>query len=210
MNKPQYGFTLIELLVVIVVIGILLTLASLQASRGRLVARDRERENDVKIISNLLENVYKTGQIDGGMIPVGDVSVTSSVPMGYPSTGLAASANLNDPQTKAILGAVDPKTLKSPSRTSLSLKEAASNVGMSGTTAGGVSLGATASNDLYVYQPLTETGALCTNANSLNANQLVIAPRLIDACVKYVIYYYSEASGSVQSIASANTNNNGL
>lgn len=205
MTIHRQGFTVVELLVVIVIIGILITIVSLQAGRGRLVSRDKERENDVMIISTFLETAYKSGQVDGVIIPTAQ---TNATPLGYPSTVL--TSNPTNSQSKAILGAIDPDALKSPFKGTLSLKEASNATGISGNTAGGVTLGATAANDSYIYQPLTGGGALCTNANTALAAETVIAPRLVDACVKYIIYYFSETTGAIQSKSSINSNSNGL
>jgi prepilin-type N-terminal cleavage/methylation domain-containing protein len=206
--KRQTGFTLVELIVVIVVIGILMTFIGVQLTHNQLVARDQERANDVTIITNTLERVYQTGQLDGTMIPTGDGLLTNSTPMGYPSTALTGSPN--DTQSQAIIGAIDPNALKSPLKKAMSFVEASSNAGISGNSVGGKTINGNATNDIYVYQPLTNAGTLCTNANSLNTNQIVIAPRLIDACVKYTIYYFSEASAAIQSKTSMNSGNNGL
>lgn len=209
MIKKSYGFTIAELLVVMVIIGILTTLVTVQVTRGRLIARDNERENDVKIITTFLENTYKSGQSDGIMIPAGDGSVTNAVAMGYPSTVLIS--NQADSQSKAILGAIEPNALKSPFKGSFSLVAAATAAGASGNTAGGVPLGPNATDDNYVYQPLTNGGAVCLSANDPpNISQKVIAPRLIDACVKYNVYYFSEKTNSVVTMPSVNSNNNGL
>jgi len=208
MKTAKNGFTIIELAAVIVIIGILGTFVTVQLLRGIIVSRDKERENDVKIITGVLENVHRTGQIDGTLVPTGDGSITTAIAMGYPSTALVGSPN--DAQSKAILGTIDPNALKSPYKKAMSLVASANATGISGSTAGGITLGPVAANDVYVYQPLTSANALCTNANSLNASQLVIAPKLLDACVKFNLYYYSEASNSIKTAVSIDSNSNGL
>lgn len=202
MTGSRRGFTIVELLVVIVIIGILTTVVSLQVSRGHVVARDRERENDVKIITDFFEEAYRNGQAGGVMIPNGESAAT---PLGYPSTALIS--NPAHAQSKAILGALDQNVLKSPTKGAMSLVAATNTNGISGTTVGGITVNATAVNDVYVYQPFTDNGLICTSAH---ATQPVIAPRLIDACVKFIMYYFSEATNTIQSKHSINSNSNGL
>lgn len=210
------GFTIVELIVVIVIIGILTTLVSVVTLRGQLIARDKERENDVKIIATFLENTYRSGQADGVMVPTGDASLTTATAMGYPSTALISSPN--DSQSKAILGALDPNALKSPVKKAMSLVAASNNAGISGSTAGGITIDASSANDVYVYQPFESTliflcrfatGNAITGAGG-NSMQAVIAPRLKDNCVFFLIYYFSESSNSIKSVPSINLNKNSL
>ena len=212
MRNNIKGFTIVEIIVVIVIIGILGTLAGSQVLRSQLVARDKERENDVKIIASTLERVYMTGQLDGAAIPSGDPLLTTAVPMSYPSTLLISSTT--DAQTKAILGAIDPNAMKSPIKKAMSLVGATSNAGVtSSTTAAGKTINATAADDVYVYQPLHGSDdSLCPNANTSNASQSVIAPRLAAAnpCDKFKIYYFSETSSTIKVLVSKNDQVNGL
>lgn len=196
------GFTVIELTMVVLIIGILSSLATVQLLRSQLIARDKERADDVLSIASFLEEAYKSGQPDGTVIPTGTGSSSAS-PLGYPSTTLIS--NQNDAQSQAILGAIDPLALKSPLKKSFSLTAASNSTDLTGATISNLR-----SNDNYIYQPLTENGSLCTVANSLNSNQAVIAPRLDDACVQFKIFYPSEAKGTWQVKKSLYTSTNGL
>lgn len=215
MKQPARGFTIIELIVVIVIIGILTTFITIQLAHSQLAARDEVRKNDASIIASTLEGVYQSGQLDGNIVPTGDGSLLNAVPMAYPSTALITTPN--DSQSQAIVGTIDPNVLKSPLKKTFSLVAATSNAGTSGSTAGGITLGASSAGDVYVYQPLDINGTLCqfatgnvTLGTGGVATQVVIAPRLKDNCVKFVIYYYSEASSSIKSLASLNSGLNGL
>jgi len=207
----QRGFTIIELIVVIVIIGILTSLTTVQIVRSAAVARDKERLDDVTTIANHLENIYKTGQPDGKLIPSGDTSVTTAVPMGYPS--IAFINNPNDPQSKAIMSGLDERALFSPNKKTMSLVAATSASGAIGNSAGGINI--SGSNDVYVYQPLspqtTPSGTqdqVCASANT-PSTQEVIAPRFADTCVKFNIYYYSEVNNTVKTKQSINYGING-
>ncbi len=209
----QRGFTVIELIVVIVIIGILASLTTVQIVRSAAVARDKERLDDVTTIANHLENIYKTGQPDGKLIPSGDSSVTTAVPMGYPSIALLSSPS--DPQSQAIMSGLDERAFFSPSKKAASLVAATNANGASSNSAGGVTLGASPANDVYVYQPLTllttSSGTqdqLCGSAGTA-PTQAVIAPRFVDVCGKFNIYYYSEIDNTVKTKRSINYGING-
>ncbi len=215
MREINKGFTIIELSVVLVIIGILTTLVTTQLLRGQLVARDKERENDVKIIAGVFEEVYKSGQIDGVPIPTGDPAITTPVPMAYPSRWVLDST---DAQSRAIIGAIDPNALKSPLKKILSMVVASNDVGISGSTAGGRTIAADSTNDVYVYQPLQyQDSDLCLSANSPNPPyQKVIAPRYINTtgasrnCYQFKIYYLSESTNSIKTFTSKYSDLNGL
>lgn len=171
------GFTIVEIIVVITVIGILASLATVQALRSQIIARDRERSDDTKAIKIILEDIYNDGQVGGKIIPTSDPAVldsgTVAVPMGYPSTALTNSAYASTDNASYILTALKGDSLKSPripgSAVSpyFSLTSATSNADLDNITktAGGITLGTT--NDLYVYQPLDSNGALCQYATGL-------------------------------------------
>ncbi len=211
MRKSITGFTLIEVSIVLVIIGILTTLVSVQVIRTQMVARDKERENDVKIIAGVLETIRSLGQVDGNVIPSGDPLVTNAGPMGYPSYEW-----LNMPskaQSKAILGSIDPEVTKSPYRKPLALVLANDNSGIVGNMGAGKIIAANSSDDKYVYQPLNSDNSLCMYGNGLSYNlasatidQDVIAPLLADpsSCVKFTIYYFSEATNSIKTLSSRN------
>ncbi len=215
MNSKKMGFTLIEVSIVLVIIGILTTLVSVQVIRTQMVARDKERENDVKIIANALEEVYRSGQIDGSPIPTGDAAITPPVPMAYPSRWILDST---DAQSRAIIGAIDPNALKSPLKKVLSMTVANNDTGISGSTAGGRTITADSTNDVYIYQPLQyEDSDLCLSANSPNPPyQKVIAPRYVNttggsrSCYQFKIYYLSESTNSIKTFTSKYSDINGL
>ena len=206
MNSKRMGFTLIEVTVVVIIVGILTTVASVQVIRTQIVARDKERENDVKIIAGVLEEIHKTGQINGAIIPTNDVNVPGPVPMGYPGRNLIVSPN--DNQTKAILGAIDPNALKSPLKKAMSFTYG-SDTGITGpNTASGRTIAANSTDDIYVYETMVLGDSMCTNANPDGVGQSVIAPQYapsnpaFDSCVLFNIYYYSEATNSIKVLAS--------
>lgn len=224
------GFSVVELIMTIAIIGILASLATVQTLRSQMVARDSERADDVRAISIYFQEIYNKGQPDGNVIPSGDAGVTTAVPMGYPSTSLQT---ISDTQTTAIFDGLDIAALKSPKMPSsvvapnFSLIKAVSTADMDNSTAtktaGGVSL--SASNDVYVYQPLDANNALCQFATGLVSTgigvsattgktgvstQQVIAPRLANNCVKFNIFYYSEIKEIIIKVQGARNSTDGL
>lgn len=225
------GFTIIEMIVVISIISILSALATVQALRSQMVARDKERLDDVRAISLTIQDVYDNGNIDGNIIASGDSSITTAVSMGYPSTRWLSSAAASDAQTVSMIQNIRLDARKSPYLASgttvpnFSLVAATTNADLNNTnkTAGGITL--STSNDVYVYQPLDSAGALCAYATGLvstgtgtsattgktgAASQAVIAPRLADNCVKYNIYYLSEAGNEIIKVRSQKSSSDGL
>lgn len=225
------GFTVIEMATVIVIIGVLAAIGTVQMLRSGMVARDKERADDVKSISLNFQDIYDTGQVDNSIVASGDASITTSVVMGYPSTNLLSSSYSSSAQTVSIVPNIRLDARKSPflanSATSpnFSLVAATSTAGLDNTakTAGGITLGT--SNDVYVYQPLDSNGALCQFATGLVSTgigtsattgkagvstQVVIAPRLIDNCVSYNFYYYSEAQDAIIKVRSARISSDGI
>ncbi|MEK7621279.1 MAG: type II secretion system protein [Patescibacteria group bacterium] len=225
------GFTVVEMIVVIAVVGILASLGTVQMIRSQTAVRDKERADDVKSINLTLQDVYNNGNIDGNIIASGDGSVTSAVAMGYPSTKLLDAAYAYDSQTYSIIQNIRLDARKSPylastaTSPSFSMIAATTNVGLNDTTktAGGRTLGV--SSDIYVYQPLDSNGAICQYATGLvstgtgvsattgkagSTSQAVIAPRLVNNCVKFNIFYYSESWDSIVKVESQKSSSDGL
>lgn len=225
------GFTIVEMILVIAIISILAALGTVQSLRSAMIARDKERSDDVRAISLTLQDVYDNGNIEGNIVASGDGTITSAVAMGYPSTRLLSSTYASDAQTTSIIQNIRLDARKSPYLASnatspnFSFVLATTNADLNNTnkTAGGVTLGTT--NDVYVYQPLDSTGALCNYATGLvssgtgtsattgkvgSASQAVIAPRLADNCVKYNIYYLSEGGSGIIKVTSQKSSSDGL
>ncbi len=226
------GFSVVEMVIVITIIGILAGLGTVQMLRSQAVARDQERADDTRSIAINLQDIYDTGQIDGEIIASGDGTITSAVNMGYPSTALLNPPASSASQANGIIQSIRLDALKSPylpnSATSpnFSMVAATSTADLNNTnkTAGGITLGKT--NDAYVYQPLDANGALCAFATGLvstgvgasatiptktgSTSQAVIAPRLVDNCVKFNLYYYSEANDTIIKVQSAKSTSDGL
>jgi prepilin-type N-terminal cleavage/methylation domain-containing protein len=225
------GFSIVEMIVVMAIISILAALGTVQTLRAQMAARDKERADDVKAISLTFQDIYEHGNIDGNIIASGDASVTSAVVMGYPSTRLLSSATASNIQTTGIIQNIRLDARKSPFLASgttapnFSMVAAASNADLNNTTktAGGISLSTT--NDVYVYQPLDSNNALCVYATGLvstgtgtsattgkvgSTNQQVIAPRLVDNCVKFNIYYLSETTDTIIKVRSEKSSSDGL
>lgn len=225
------GFSVVELALVIVIMGILLSLGTVQVLRSQTVARDKSRADDVRAIGITLQDVYDNGSVDGtaGIVSSGDAAVTDAVVMGYPSTKLITTSS--GAQAATIFQNIRLDALKSPFMMSnattpaFSLVAASSNSDLNNTTktAGGITLGQ--SNDVYVYQPLDSLGSLClfatgnvttgtgtsaTTGKAASATQVIIAPRLVDNCVKYNIYYYSEGQESIIKVKSQKSSSDGL
>lgn len=132
------GFTIVELVIVITIMGILLVLGVVNLRSTQANARDDERKTDIESLALQLESFYTSGNDD-------------STTFGrYPSTGIIGMET-------TILRDIDPKTLRTPGASAVSLV-AATNATQTPT---GVTPSATTST--YIYQPLQSNGALCTS-----------------------------------------------
>lgn len=173
--RRTYGFTLIEVLITITVMVVLLILAVVSMSGSESRARDEERKTDANAIAQQLETYYSSG------------TDTTPVTGEYPSTvEIDTEAEL-----VALLRAIDPKVLRAPGLNA----DAAENFAVATSNATAPPAPAptipTASGTaLYVYQPLTGTGALC--------NSIALE------CRKFNLYYKIENNAAIQVIASKN------
>lgn len=168
------GFTIVELVITITVMAILLTLAVVNVTSTQANARDSERKADAESIALNLENFYANQNPNipnsGGSYPGLD--------------GLSA--------LKTYLPDLDIKVTQTPG--SNDENSGSTNLVAATNTATGTSIAPLPStaNDVYVYQPLTASGGLCTTTSSTSAG----------ACRKFNIYYFQETSNTVEMITS--------
>ena len=171
------GFTIVELVITITIMGILLTLAVVNLNASQANARDAERKSDAEAIAANLEAYYNN--TNSGM---------SSYNGGGYYLGTQMIGDVSAVRT--FLPDLDPKTLRAPGvadSSPISFIAATNNVA----TVAGVTPQPSASNDVYVYQPLARDNTLCPESSSTNL-----------ACVKFNIFYFQESSGTVQMITS--------
>lgn len=171
MSKNK-GFTIIEVIIVVVMMGILLTLGVVSLLGSQVQARDKAREGHIQTIAQNLEKYYTSG-LNGSSDPL----------YRYPSTAMFSGGPID-----LTLVDLDMKVLCDPSAASpctSSFVPATNN----NENPASVAPQPSSSNYVYVYQPLTRTGALCTGTNE---------------CIKFNLYYYKEADNSVVKIQSRN------
>lgn len=90
MRKTTNGFTIVELLIVIIVIAILAAI-SVVAYRGiQERARDAQRAQDIKTITQALEAYY----LDNGMYPYGSCTTNCAINNGWSTTNDGSWTNL--------------------------------------------------------------------------------------------------------------------
>ncbi len=167
------GFTVVELIITITIMGILLTLAVVNLTASQANGRDAERKNDVESLALHLESFYTNQSSDsymsgGTYLGTDDINtdfIASHLPDIDPKTSHAPGADVNGP---------------------ISIVPATNTI----TTTTGVLPQPSKSNDVYVYQPLTTTGALCDDRY------------VVGECRKFNIYYFQEVSGTVEMIKS--------
>lgn len=181
------GFTIIELLIVLAVMGILLVLGVVEVSSSQVHARDNERKGDAETLATALEAFYMGASGTQGQYR-------------YPSTCmiqlLQAGNNITLPDIDQT-ALISPSNTDGPNDTSCTDTNPPAKAGVvisvvsatnTNQTTSGVTPQPSSSNDVYVYQPLTAAGALCTAGAT--------------ECVEYNIYYYQESDNSVHMVTS--------
>ncbi|MES2630501.1 MAG: prepilin-type N-terminal cleavage/methylation domain-containing protein [Patescibacteria group bacterium] len=177
------GFTVVEIIITIAIMGILLTLAVVNLSSSQISARDSERKTEVESIAIHLESYYSSDFEDGNVSGVDAPKMTGGT---YPGT-----AYLSSPTFEKILPELSKNAVRAPGVSESSAKSfvvASNNI----QTTAGIVPKPSSTNDVYVYQPITGAGALCSDP-------ITIQP---DSCRKFNIYYYQESDGSTQMVMS--------
>jgi prepilin-type N-terminal cleavage/methylation domain-containing protein len=193
----QRGYSIVELITVIIILGILVSLVTISVVRSQLIARDKERLDDVNAIAGLFEDIAKNGQTDGKLIS----GLTASVPMTYPSAAVTSAT----PQALDVRDRLDRRALSAP-------KGTAGGSLVVATSLSPVAPQPSATNDIYVYVPINDDGTLCTDADLGTGTNNVVAPRLVNSstCSSFTIYYYSEVDATVKYITSEKKNSDEL
>lgn len=175
------GFTVVEVVIVITIMGILLTLGVVMLSSTQANARDDERRSDAESFATLLESYYRNASLPSTSSPGTFFGRT------YPA--LDSVASLTALQT--ALPDLDPKIVRTPNNpgnTSFNVVAATNSLG----APLHVMPKPSASNDVFVYQPLRPGGYLCTTVTE--------AVR----CENFNLFYYQETTGTVEMITSKN------
>lgn len=168
------GFTVVELVITITIMGILLTLAVVNLNSTQANGRDSERKGDAENIALHLESFYDNYDPE----------------LGSNGGTYLDTSRINEAQLRQALPDLDTKNLRAPGvDTSQPISLVAATNNLTATTT--VLPRPSSSNDVYVYQPLTSSGALCVSAAT-------------EDCRRFTIYYYQESDNSVQMITSKN------
>lgn len=168
------GFTVVELLITITIMGILLTLAVVNLNATQANARDTERKSDAESLATHIENYYR--------------NQNPALAYGGGGTYLGLS-HIDDSNLKMHIPDIDLRLTRIPGNdlSDPSNLVPATNTATTPTT---ILPLPTSENDVYVYQPLTANGALC----SLPAENA--------ECRRFNLYYYQETSNTVVKITS--------
>ena len=179
------GFTIVELVVVMTIMGILLTLGIVGLGASQANARDTERKSDIEAIAKGLESRYVQGNIFG---------VASYITKGtYPSVyelqhaqGQSVSTITPNQQTQyleQILNGTRTSNFFPPGAESSDITATFKPICTSSCAAAENAAQRDAAANtpgVYVYEPITATGAVCLNT----------------ACVRYNLYYRLETSSA--------------
>lgn len=173
------GFTIVELAITITIMGILLTLAVVNLNASQANARDSERKGDAEAIALNLESFFKNNSADN----LGDFPMSGG---SYPGSSYLASSTFS-----RIFPDIDPKSTHAPGTDVNGPVSLVAATNATQTTTGVRPL-PSKTNDIYIYQPLTATNTLC------------VTPTIGNECRKFNIYYYQEASNTVEKLMSKN------
>lgn len=169
------GFTIVELVITVTIIGILLTLAVVNMNASQINARDSERKADVEAIALSLESFFSNRPDTGSATPLSNTYIGTN--------------RLSKPLIIADLNEIDPKVLNAPNYEDNGTQT--SVIAATNTAQSTADIQPQPTISQYVYQPLTATGSLCTNA-------------AVTVCRKFNIYYRLETTNAVQMVTSKN------
>lgn len=174
------GFTIVELIITITIMGILLTLAVVNLNSTQVNARDSERKGDAEAIALNLESYYNNDSQDslGNFLNSGGT---------YPGTNYISNVST----FARVLPDIDPKSTHAPGA-DLSAVMSLVIATVATQSVSTIQPLPSKSNDVYVYQPLTASGAICAD------------PSTSGDCRKFNLYYYQESTNTVQQLTSKN------
>lgn len=170
------GFTIIELIVTITVMAILLSLAVVNLESSQVNARDAERKADAEGLASNLESYYNGRTTDA--------DATAGTYLG--TTGLSLAT------IQTALPDIDKKNLYAPDVDTSSATTSVVAATTTATAPTSITPTPSKANDVYVYQPLTANGALCTDPTLTS----------VGSCRRFNIYYYQESDSAVHVITS--------
>lgn len=156
-HSTTHGFTIVELLIVIAILSILTLIAVAIPSNVVEQAQDNERIDDVSSLARRLEQAYIAQDLGRPA---------------YPST---SEINTDITGRTRTMSRVPGEVFIAPRSGVSNSVLVATSTSTTAPIAGGPT------KNQYVYQPLTKTNALCTNANSS-----------ADPCIRFNLYYRLE------------------
>ena len=187
------GFTVVEILVTLIVMAIILTLGTVNLRSSLANGRDAERKSDIESIARGLEQRYE----NGNAIQALPVSPTNEWPdssgygkgwypgvnelrhmQGQTMTGFNPSAVSGGYLSRNLAGTSD-SVINTPNGNSI-IPVCTASCAAAGTNAQ-ISTALGSDRDKYVYEPITDTGAVC----------------LTGACSSYKLYWVSEVDTAV-------------
>lgn len=179
--QRREGFTLIEILVTVSIILILMMLAVVNLRSTQMNARNAERLADIENMTRQLDSLYTQGM--SYTVAGSPVNLRGS----YPTTVHMDDTNAK----KEIFKALPDDVIIAPGKTS---PDESIFPADDGDEAIGTVAPAPSASQPYVYQPISNTGTLCTDAAT-------------QTCRRFNFYYWQEASsgpGTVVMVRSVN------